>query len=77
MTYEDRLDVKCNICEGPTAIVWFKLGKPVLFYEGNYQIEPGNREGVHCTSKRKLLDAIKYANDRNPNPVELTSEYYG
>ena len=54
-----------------------KSQAPVLFREDNYQIESGSRKGVRCSSKRQLLDAIKYANDSNPNPVTVTSEYYG
>ena len=75
--YEMRNDVDCRACDGLATIVWRKSQKPVLFREDNYQIESGSREGVRCSSKRQLLDAIKYANDSNPNPVEVTSEYYG
>ncbi len=75
--YEMRNSVDCELCQSPATIVWRKSQKPVLFREDNYQIESGSREGVRCSSKRQLLDAIKYANDSNPNPVEVTSEYYG
>ena len=75
--YEMRNMVDCEACQGSTTIAWRKSQKPVLFREDSYQIESGSREGVRCSSKRQLLDAIKYANEKNPNPVEVTSEYYG
>ena len=76
-SYEERLLVESPCCESSSEVVWQRSAGPVLFREDNYQIESGSRAGVHCSSKRQLLDAIKYANDSNPNPVEVTSEYYG
>ena len=76
-SYDERLLVESPCCDSHSEVIWQKSQKPVLFREDNYQIESGDRAGIHCSSKRQLLDAIKYANDRNPNPVELTSEYYG
>ena len=76
--YESRHNVTCPLCGVPSAeVVWLKSQTPVLFREDNYQVEFGNREGVHCTSKRGLLDAIKRSNENNPNPIEYASEYYG
>jgi hypothetical protein len=54
-----------------------KSQAPVIFREDNYQIGLDNRAGTPISSKRRLLDEIKYANDSNPNPVTFASEYYG
>ena len=77
VSYNDRNDQTCLECSDTLNIAWVKSQAPIIFREDNYQIEAGSREGVHCTSKRQLLDQIKYANDSNPNPVTVTSEYYG
>ena len=77
VSYNDRNDQTCLECSDTLNIAWVKSQAPVIFREDNYQIEAGSLEGVHCTSKRQLLDQIKYANDSNPNPVTVTSEYYG
>ena len=77
VSYSDRNDQTCLECSDTLNIAWVKSQAPVLFREDNYQIESGSRAGVRCSSKRQLLDAIKYANDSNPNPYTVTSEYYG
>ena len=77
VSYSDRNDQTCLECSDTLNIAWVKSQAPVLFREDNYQIESGRRAGVRCSSKRQLLDAIKYANDSNPNPYTVTSEYYG
>ena len=76
VSYTDRNDQTCLECSDTLNIAWIKSQAPVIFREDNYQIESGSREGIHCTSKRQLLDEIKYSNDRNPNPVTYASEYY-
>ena len=77
VSYNERNDQTCLECSDTLNLAWVKSQAPVIFREDNYQIEAGSREGVHCTSKRQLLDQIKYANDSNPNPVTVTSEFYG
>ena len=77
VSYNERNDQTCLECSDTLNLAWVKSQAPVIFREDNYQIEAGSREGVRCSSKRQLLDQIKYANDSNPNPVTVTSEYYG
>jgi len=77
VSYNDRDNQTCLKCSDTLKIAWVKSQAPVIFREDNYQIEAGSREGVHCASKRQLLDQIKYANDSNPNPYTVTSEFYG
>ncbi len=76
VSYQERNEQTCLECSDTLKVAWVKSQAPVLFREDNYQIEFGSRKGIHCTSKRQLLDEIKYANDRNPNPVTYASEYY-
>jgi len=77
VSYRERNDQTCLECSDTLNLAWVKSQAPVIFREDNYQLEAGSREGVHCASKRQLLDQIKYANDSNPNPVTITSEFYG
>ena len=77
VAYDERLNTECPACAAHAKVVWRSSQRPVLFREDKYQIEFGERKGVHCSSKRQLLDQIKYANEKNPNPIELMSEYYG
>ena len=77
VSYNDRDNQTCLKCSDTLNIAWVKSQAPVIFREDNYQIEAGSRAGVHCASKRQLLDQIKYANDSNPNPYTITSEFYG
>jgi putative FmdB family regulatory protein len=77
VSYSERNDQTCLECSDTLNLAWVKSQAPVIFREDNYQIEAGSREGVHCASKRQLLDQIKYANDSNPNPYTITSEFYG
>ena len=77
VSYNDRDNQTCLKCADTLNIAWVKSQAPVIFREDNYQIGPDNRAGTHISSKRQLLDEIKYANDSNPNPVTFASEYYG
>jgi len=77
VSYNERNEQTCLKCSDTLNIAWVKSQAPVIFREDNYQIEAGSQAGVHCASKRQLLDQIKYANDSNPNPYTITSEFYG
>ena len=77
VSYNERNEQTCLKCSDTLNIAWVKSQAPVIFREDNYQIEAGSPTGVHCASKRQLLDQIKYANDSNPNPYTITSEFYG
>ena len=78
VSYNDRDNQTCLKCADTLNIAWVKSQAPVIFREDNYHIGPDKgRAGVHVSSKRQLLDEIKYANDSNPNPVTFASEYYG
>ena len=77
VSYSERNDQTCLECSDTLNLAWVKSQAPVIFREDNYQIGVDSRAGTQISSKRKLLDKIKYANDSNPNPVTFASEYYG
>ena len=77
VSYNERNPQNCLECSDTLTIAWVKSQAPVIFREDNYQIGVDNRVGTRISSKRRLLDEIKYANDSNPNPVTFASEYYG
>ncbi len=77
VSYSERNEQTCLKCSDTLNIAWVKSQAPVIFREDNYQIGLDNRAGTPISSKRQLLDEIKYANDSNPNPYTITSEFYG
>ena len=77
VSYNERNEQTCLECSDTLNLAWVKSQAPVIFREDNYQIGVDSRAGTPISSKRQLLDEIKYANDSNPNPVTVTSEYYG
>jgi len=77
VSYSERNDQTCLECSDTLNLAWVKSQAPVIFREDNYQIGVDSRAGTQISSKRKLLDKIKYANDSNPNPVTFASEFYG
>jgi putative FmdB family regulatory protein len=77
VSYSERNTQTCLKCQNTLNIAWVKSQAPVIFREDNYQIGVDSRAGTQISSKRQLLDQIKYANDSNPNPVTFASEYYG
>jgi len=77
VSYNERNNQTCLECADILKIAWVKSQAPVIFREDNYQIGVDNRAGTRISSKKKLLDEIKYANDSNPNPVTFASEFYG
>ena len=77
VSYRERNDQTCLECSDTLNLAWVKSQAPVIFREDNYQIGIDSRAGTPISSKRQLLDKIKYANDSNPNPVTFASEYYG
>ena len=77
VSYNERNNQTCLECADTLKIAWVKSQAPVIFREDNYQIGVDNRAGTRISSKKQLLDEIKYANDSNPNPVTFASEFYG
>ena len=77
VSYKERNDQTCLECSDTLNLAWVKSQAPVIFREDKYQIGVDSRAGTPISSKRQLLDEIKYANDSNPNPVTFASEYYG
>jgi len=77
VSYTERNEQSCLECADTLTIAWVKSQAPVIFREDNYQIGVDSRAGTQISSKRQLLDQIKYANDSNPNPVTFASEFYG
>ena len=77
VSYNKRNNQTCLECADILKIAWVKSQAPVIFREDTYQIGVDSRIGTRISSKKKLLDKIKYANDSNPNPVTFASEFYG